>query len=212
MIISVDGASAVGKSSISKLAAKQLSCLYIDSGAMYRAFTYKCLCHAVSDESSVGELILNTKFDFDNKLIFIDGIEVSSFIRHPDVDSNVAQISAFPTVTKIMIDQQKRIAQNHSRLLMEGRNIGTAVFPEANYKFYITASYEVRSMRRLKDYVERGVDTSLSKIMENLIARDKADIQRSFAPMKQPKNAIILDTSNITVAEAVKMLVDSIIR
>ena len=210
-IIAIDGPAGSGKSTSAKLVAQRLNFLYIDTGAMYRAITHLALKNNIlNDIEKVTQLAESSslKLEFvDGKThIFADGINLTDEIRSPEVNAHVSDVSKIPGVRSALVKKQREMALSHNGVVMEGRDIGTVVFPDADVKIYLTASIDERSNRRAKEYAEQGKDIPLEKIRENLIQRDKIDSSRDVAPLTKAQDAIEVDTSNITIDEQVEII------
>jgi len=210
-IIAIDGPAGSGKSTSAKLVAQRLNFLYIDTGAMYRAITYLALKNNIlNDIEKVTHLAesCSLKLEFvDGKThIFADGVNLTDEIRSPEVNAHVSDVSKIPGVRSALVKKQREMAESHNGVVMEGRDIGTVVFPDADVKIYLTASIDERSNRRAKEYAEQGKEIPLEKIRENLIQRDKIDSTRDVAPLSKAHDAIEVDTSNITIDEQVEII------
>ncbi|AXH98852.1 (d)CMP kinase [Sporosarcina sp. PTS2304] len=213
MRIAIDGPAAAGKSTIAKLVAKQLGYTYIDTGAMYRAITYKVLQRAVDlqDERSIAQLIKKTEIELHPgervQQVMLDGIEVTDVIRSHEVTSNVSAIAALTSVRELLVAKQQELAANCS-VVMDGRDIGTAVLPDAELKIFMTASVEERAQRRLAEEQSRGVTTDYETLKREISARDQADSAREISPLKKAKDAIIIDTTGKTIEEVTNSIVN----
>ena len=210
LVIAIDGPAGSGKSTVSKLIAKKLGLLYVDTGAMYRALTLKAMRSGVNleDESALVELAKNTRIGLEEKTklrVFLDGVDVSIPIRTPEVTNKVKYIARVPGVRHEMVTLQRSIGQKQGAIL-EGRDIGTVVFPDASYKFYLDANAGERAKRRLKDMVEFGAGSDVEKIKKDIIERDSSDINRSVGALKKASDAVYIDTTDLTIAEVVKKI------
>ncbi|MGF7057059.1 (d)CMP kinase [Brassicibacter mesophilus] len=207
--IAIDGPAGAGKSTISKILAKELGIDYIDTGAMYRALTLKILNTGIDlyDEKKITEVLKNTSIDFRNNHIFLDGINVDEEIRNNEVSTKVSIIAKMIEVRKILVDVQRKIANNKS-VVMDGRDIGTFVLPNAEFKFYITASVNERGIRRFKELKEKGYDVELNKIIEEIENRDRIDSTRDFAPLKKSLDAIEIDTTGKSINEIIIQILE----
>ena len=207
--IALDGPSGSGKSTIAKALSKKLDILYLDTGAMYRATALKALKLGIDskDEKGVSTFIddidLKIKYIDGAQHTFLDGEDVSQKIREPHVSMLASNISALRCVRLKMVDMQRKIAGETSCVL-DGRDIGSFVLPDAKYKFYITASSKVRTERRKKELEEKGFNVDFDKLLEEIEQRDYNDKHRDFAPLVQAKDAILIDTSDITVDEVIE--------
>ena len=212
MVITIDGAAGVGKTTTAKKLAKKLGFRYLDTGAMYRAITYFFIQHQVDIESkdmvisSLDTLKLDVSFPIDRPTkIVLDGEDISQDIRKKAVTHKVSQVSALEDVRKKMVRIQKEIVSNGD-FVVEGRDIGTVVFPNAEYKFFLVADYDIRAERRLKDFDNVNEKLDLSDIKDDLIKRDKRDKSRKLSPLKKAEDAIVIDTSSCSVDEQVESI------
>ena len=215
--IAIDGHAASGKSTTAKLLGKKLGFLPIDTGAMYRAITLKVLKLGVpiEDEEKVVEIASNSKIE--QKLVnedvhtYLDGEDVSDEIRNLDVDRYVSRISTYPGVRRKLVQIQREIAKEGG-VILEGRDIGTVVLPDADVKIFMTASLEERAKRRLKELEEKDVVSDLEKIKNELRERDYIDSTREDSPLKIAQDAIIVDTTNLTIEEQVEVILREIMK
>ena len=216
MIIAIDGPAGSGKSSTAKEVARQLNFTYVDTGAMYRAATLATLQKNIDIENEGLITRLARKLDIrfcwiDNvHHTFLDNEDVSDAIRTSTVAAMVSPVSAIPGVRVVMAEQQRAMAENDN-IVMEGRDIGTNVFPNADFKFYIDADIYVRATRRINDYRKIGQSLTIEEIVKELKKRDKIDSSRSHSPLKKADDAITIDTSKLSFQEQVDQIV-SIIR
>ncbi len=197
--IAIDGPAAAGKSTISKRVAHQLGYIYIDTGAMYRAITL----HVLNSGEEVIENLEEVDIRFSNDVhrsIFLNGVDVSSEIRSPEVTANVSRISSIQNVREYLVKMQRVIAEDRG-VVMDGRDIGTTVLPKAELKIYMKASPEIRAQRRLEEEKERGIDVDLSTLIQQIIRRDDLDMTREISPLKKADDAILLDTSHMSIEE-----------
>lgn len=211
-IVAVDGTAGSGKSTTARKAAEALDFFYLDTGAMYRAITWKIIKSKIDlcDSNQLKTLLAKTKIDFDQKnRVLLDGKDVSGEIRKPAVDKLVSQVSALPIIRKKMVAEQKRLARNRN-VICEGRDIGSVVFPNANLKFYLDCDLNERAKRRVKELAEKGIRVKLKTIKENFLERDYIDSTRAFSPLKKLPDAVFLDTTNLTIEEEVKIVTDMI--
>jgi cytidylate kinase len=203
MIIAIDGPSGAGKSTVAKLVSKKLNFEYIDTGAMYRALAYKAFKNNIQiNEEKIEQMLSSTKIDYFNNSIFLDDENVDSFIRNENISKMSSNISALKNVRIKMVDLQRNIAKNKN-VILDGRDIGTNVFPNANYKFFITASVEERSKRRYDELINKGVCTSYDTILLDIKNRDINDSSRKIAPLKIAEDAILIDTTNMNIQDVV---------
>jgi CMP/dCMP kinase len=216
-IIAIDGPAGSGKSTIAKLLAKKIGYSYIDTGAMYRALTLKALRKSVDldDEAQLSELSDNTIIDIKpndsgNIRILLDGEDVARFIRTPELTEKVFYIARVGAVRSKMKDIQRKIG-SRGKSVFEGRDIGTVVFPDAVYKFYIDADFNERARRRHRELIEKGIDISLDEVSKDLKERDEKDMTRQAGPLKIADGAIVVDTTNMTIDEVVGKVASYII-
>ncbi len=210
--IAIDGPSASGKSTIAKIVAEKLKIEYIDTGAMYRAITYKVLNNSIDplDEESIIDLVQKSKIDFVNNNIFLDGRNVNYEIRENVVSNNVSYIAKIKEVRDELVEMQQDMAKAKS-VVMDGRDIGTVVLPNADYKFFVTASVEERANRRYKELLDRGEkDISLNRMIADIIKRDNIDSNRQVGPLLKAEDAHLLDTTNKSIEESVNYIISII--
>lgn len=211
MIIAVDGPAGAGKSTISKLIAKKLNINYIDTGAMYRAVTYKCLSEGVDvkNEAAVIEVAKRTDIDFRENNIYLDSKVVNEEIRTREVSANVSDVAKIKEVRYLMVDVQREIGTRND-VILDGRDIGSYVFPNADYKFFLVATPEERGRRRYKELCEKGFEGTLEEIIKDIEKRDEIDSNREFAPLKKADDAIEIDTTGLGIDEVVEAVVSKI--
>lgn len=213
--IAIDGPAGAGKSTIAKLIAKEKGFIYLDTGAMYRALAVYALKNGVDplDEKAVDKLILGVNMD----IKYIDGVQhiivcgedVTSKIRENHVSKAASDISAHPSVRIKLVELQREFAKNHD-VVLDGRDIGTFVLPDTPYKFYLTASEEVRAMRRVKDLAERGQTVEINTVLEEIKQRDYNDSHRQFAPLRQADDAVFIDSSDMSIEEVKDFILSKI--
>lgn len=206
MQIAIDGPAGSGKSTIAKRLAERLNIEYIDTGAMYRAITLKLKNVEKEDYKKVLD---KTNIDFKNNKIFLDGVDVSNFIRDPEISKLTSDISKLPEVREKLVIIQRNIAKNKS-VVMEGRDISTVVLPQADYKFYLSAGEEIRAKRRTLQLLERGLPADYEKILKEIKDRDKNDINRKNSPLKVAENAVIIDSSKLNIDDTVSLMLSYI--
>lgn len=207
MIIAVDGPAGAGKSTVAKIVAKKLNINYLDTGAMYRAVTYKCLVNNIdiNDEVSVINIAKNSIIDFKDNNIYLDGKILADEIRTMEVSNNVSNVAKIKEVRYLMVDIQREIGKRSS-VILDGRDIGSYVFPNADYKFYLVATPEERGLRRYKELTEKGYDVNLDEIIKDIIKRDEIDSNREFAPLVKADDAIEIDTTGKSIDEVVDLI------
>ncbi len=210
--VAIDGPCAAGKSSIAKIIAKNLGYTYIDTGAMYRSVAYKAdlLNLSFDDEDSIAEMIRNTdlKLNSDGK-IFLDGEDVTMKIRTNRNSLLASKVSALKKVREELVHQQQKMALEKG-VVMDGRDIGTVVLPDAELKIYQTATIESRALRRYKENLEKGIETDLETLKKEIERRDYNDSHRENSPLKKAEDAIELDTSNMSIDEVEKTVMEMI--
>ncbi|WP_294518632.1 (d)CMP kinase [uncultured Anaerovibrio sp.] len=210
LVVAIDGPAGAGKSTVAQLAAKELGFTYIDTGAMYRAVAWKSLQQnqPVTDEL-INEVVKDIDIVLDYKdgktRVFVDGTEVTSAIRTPEVTGIVSQVAALGPVRERLTDLQRKMATEGS-VIMDGRDIATNVLPNADIKIFLTASIEERADRRYREMKAKGYDVDLKKLQEEIAARDKADSEREISPLVQAEDAELLDTSDMSIEEVVKAI------
>ena len=212
MIIAIDGPSASGKSTTAKGVAEKLGITHLDTGAMYRAVTWglkKVAIHS-SDDEKIRDFLKNMKIFFDaSNHIWLNGKDVSVEIRTGDISSRVSAVSAIPEVREKMVKIQRQIAGKKDCVL-EGRDIGTVVFPDAEYKFFLVADTEIRAKRRLLDLEKIGENRTLADLIDDIERRDAIDSSRDHSPLLQAEDAIPIDTSHLTINEQINKIVNLI--
>lgn len=210
MIIAIDGPSASGKSTTAKGVSQRLGFTHLDTGAMYRAVTFGVNTSSISlnNKNRMNDFLNSIDIHFDKKNeIWLNGKNVSSAIRTVDISSKVSLISAKPEIRKKMVEIQRSIAGNHDCVL-EGRDIGTVVFPNAKFKFYIVADIMVRAQRRLEQINRNEKKITLNEMIANIENRDKLDSSRAHSPLKRAEDAIVIDTSHLTINEQINKIVE----
>lgn len=213
--IAIDGPAGAGKSTIAKAAAKALGFIYVDTGALYRAVAYFMLSHRidVNKEDKVAsylcDVVPELKYIDGVQHVFLNGEDVSDKIRTPEVSMGASAVSAIPRVRDFLFDLQKKIAAENN-VVMDGRDIGTVVLPNADVKIYLTASAEERARRRHKELTEKGENVSFEEVLADVNKRDYNDTHREVAPLKQAEDAILCDTTNVDLQGAIDMLINII--
>jgi len=214
LIIAIDGFSGTGKSSTAKMVAKYFKFKYLDSGAMYRSVALACINKKVNilDEQKVQYVAKSINISFDNQNnVFLDNEIVTDEIRTMEVNNAVSQVSKYKGVRTAMVEQQRRLSVN-SGVVMDGRDIGTVVFPNADIKVFMTASPQVRAERRLKELANKGIKENLVDIKRNLLERDEKDSNRKESPLKKAEGAVEIDTSNISFDDQVSQIISLVER
>lgn len=215
IVIALDGPSGSGKSTVAKFLSDKLNILYLDTGAMYRATALKALTLGIDtfDEEGVKTFIndidLEIKYINKSQHTFLDGEDVSQKIREPHMSMAASNISSLKTVRLKMVEMQRKIASDISCVL-DGRDIGSYVLPDADYKFFITASPEVRAKRRFDELKAKNFDVNYDEILKDIEKRDYNDIHRDFSPLVQAKDAVYIDTSNMNIEEVTNKILSFI--
>jgi cytidylate kinase len=212
--IAIDGYSSSGKSTIARSLARKLAYKYIDTGAMYRAITYKILVNNINIEETdaIKDTLANTSIDFyvmeDENFIMLDGVNIENEIRSLKVSEMVSEVAALPEVREFLSEKQKELGK-HEGVVMDGRDIGTIVMPDADYKFFITASLKVRAERRQKELLEKSDGfVDFDQVLKNLEKRDEIDSTRKHSPLTQTKDSFLIDTSDLTIDEQLNKIIE----
>ncbi len=205
--IAIDGPAGAGKSTVAKIVAKQLQLFYLDTGAMYRAIAYKTLKSRVpiDDEFRVSEIAKSTEVILDHsdqRIVWCDGENVTLDIRCPEVTRAVSVVAAYPGVRERLVELQ-RLEAKRGGVVMDGRDIGTYVLPDADFKFFLTATLEERAKRRWIELKKAGKEVTFQEVAQDMEQRDRLDTEREVSPLKPAQDAIILDTTGLTVEELV---------
>lgn len=214
--VAIDGPAGAGKSTISRKAAETLGYIYIDTGALYRTVGLAVLRKGI-DIDNPEDIVTVLTEDLTVELKFIDGAQrmflnkedVSDFIRTPEASMAASRVSAVPEVRKFLFDLQKKMARENN-CIMDGRDIGTVVLPDAKVKIFLTASPEARAERRYKELVEKGMDVKIEDVLADINERDYNDSHRAIAPLKQADDAILCDTSELTLEDSISLIINTI--
>ena len=212
MVIAIDGPAAAGKSTVAKRVAEIKGYTYIDTGAMYRAFTWYCLSQGIDcqDEAACVSVIPNVHIELKpNHVVLCNGQDVSKEIRQTDVSGNVSYIASYKYIRLALVELQRAMAANDS-VIMDGRDIGTYVLPDADLKIYQIASVETRAVRRYEENISKGIPCTFEEIEEDVRKRDYIDSHREFAPLKPAKDSVLLDTSFMSIEEVVNAIIEKI--
>ena len=215
-IIAVDGPAGSGKSTVAKKVAEELRFLYIDTGAMYRALTVKAIKNKL--DFTDGKALVGLSKDMDIELkqkddslkVYLDKVDVTEEIRTMQVTGKVKILASLKGVRESMVKLQRKLGKSSSGAVLEGRDIGTVVFPEARHKFYLDASLKTRVKRRFDELKEKGFSVSLKEIEDDVVSRDKSDMTRTVGPLKKAGDATLVDTTSMSVSEVVETILESV--
>jgi cytidylate kinase len=212
MIIAVDGPAGAGKSTVARLLAKSMRFLYIDTGAMYRALTLKALDSRIdiNDEAGLIQMAKDSHIFLKNRTdgsaeVYLDNNDVTSAIREPRITQLVSDLAKVKGIREVMLKLQRELAHREDTVL-EGRDIGTVVFPDADVKFYLDAEFKQRVMRRYKELEEKELDITPKDVEGDILNRDRIDSTREHAPLKQAPDAVYIDTTHLTIREVVEVM------
>ena len=206
MIIPIDGPAGSGKSTIAKLVAKDMGLVYLDTGAMYRIVTLKALNEGILGNDGLNELekikklLDNLNIDIRENGFYLDDVDVSEEIRKPVVSENVSDVAAIREVREKMVDLQRKFSESKN-VILDGRDIGTVVFPNADLKIFLVADARERAKRRYRELIEKGENVEIEEIYENILKRDKIDSTRKESPLKKAKDAVEVDTTSKSIEE-----------
>ncbi len=213
MNIAIDGPAGSGKSTIARILSHKLGFIYVDTGAMYRTIALYCLRQGLKaeEEEKIERLLpqieVSIAYEEGNQVVYLNGENVSDQIRTPQVSAMTSPVAAYGPVREKLLELQRRLAREND-VVMDGRDIGTHVLPDAELKIYLTASVETRALRRYKELEEKGDKTPLTEIEESIRQRDERDMNREIAPLKQAEDAYFLDSSDLTIDEVVAKIED----
>ena len=211
--IAIDGPAGAGKSTIAKKAAKKLDFIYVDTGAMYRAIALYFIRNGVAadDEKTISEKCsdINVSIDYADGVqqVILNGENVNDYIRTEQVSMMTSSVSKYPAVREKLLNLQRQLA-TEKNVIMDGRDIGTCVLPDAKKKIFLTASARERARRRYKEQVERGIECDIKQIEKDIIARDEQDMNREIAPLKQAEDAVLIDSSDMSIEQVVDAIID----
>lgn len=214
--IAIDGPSGAGKSTVSKAVASTLGYIYIDTGAMYRTLAYKAINLGINISSRTDKIekmledtVVDIRHASDGQHMYVDGNDVTAYIRTPEISMGASAISAIPFVRSWLLDMQRSFARNNN-CIMDGRDIGTVVLPDADVKIFLTASPEARAKRRYDELTEKGQSVDFENVLADMIKRDADDSNRACAPLAAADDAVYLDSGDITFDETVEKILDII--
>ncbi len=213
--IAIDGPAGAGKSTVAKAVAKRFGFIYVDTGALYRSIGVNALKRGIdtTDKAAVTALLPETKVELKyidgTQRVFLNGEDVSEEIRLPEASMAASNVSAIHEVRAFLLDLQHEMAEKYN-VVMDGRDIGTVILPNAQYKFFLTASAEVRANRRFIELKEKGNDVDYQALLDEIIQRDYNDSHREIAPLKQAEDAIFIDSSNLTLEESIDAIASKI--
>lgn len=212
--VAIDGPAGAGKSTIAKAAAKQLNYIYVDTGALYRTIAYNAVMNNVIDDTNgIIAMLDNTKVELKYidgvQAVFLNGEDVSAFIRTPEISMGASKVSAIPEVRAFLLSLQQEIAKEND-VIMDGRDIATVVLPNADVKIFLFASPECRAERRYKELVEKGENVTYDEVLEDVNKRDYQDSHREIAPLKPSEDSIMLDTSKLNLDESIELVIKTI--
>ncbi|MDD4120252.1 MAG: (d)CMP kinase [Clostridia bacterium] len=211
MNIAIDGPAGAGKSTIAKILANKMKILYLDTGAMYRGVAYYIIKKGINPEDRekveivLDEISMDIKYHDNIQSVWVNGENISPFIRENYISMAASTVSKYPKVRLKLVEIQREIAEK-SDCVLDGRDIGTFVLPKAEYKIFLTASPEVRANRRYLELIDRGQKQPYNQILEEIVTRDYQDTHRDFAPLKQAEDAILLDTSDLSIEEVARSI------
>lgn len=217
-VIAIDGFSSTGKSSISKIIAKKLGLIHMDTGALYRGITFYAIQNCLNPDKTIDiskliSSLTDMKLEFQNVdgelQLFLNGKNIDKEIRFPQVSDYVSQVAKEADVRNFLLKTQRDIASKGG-IIMDGRDIGTAVLPDADYKFFMTASQDERARRRFLELQAAGEKTDIETVKQNLISRDKIDSERELSPLKQADDAVLIDNTNINKEETIALILSYI--
>ncbi len=210
-VVAIDGPAGSGKGTVAKLIAQKLNLTYIDTGAMYRAVAYATLKNniVIDDKEAIVALARNCEIDFKDSKTYLNGEDVSHEIRTMEVTKIVSQISSIVELRELLVEQQREMGSK-TDVVMEGRDITTVVFPDANYKFYLDASVESRALRRFKENQEKGIESSYDEILENIKKRDYNDMHKEVGSLTRTEDAVYIDSTDLTIDEVVNKMIEVI--
>lgn len=210
--IAIDGPAGAGKSTIAKMVAKKLDFIYVDTGAMYRAMALYFIRHQISDQDeekiaeACKEIKVSLEYENGEQQVLLNGENVNGYIRTEEVSMMTSNTSKYPAVREHLLSLQRELADTKN-VIMDGRDIGTCVLPNASAKIYLTASSAERARRRYQEQIERGISCDIADIERDIIARDEQDMNREIAPLRQAEDAVLVDSSDMTIEQVVEEII-----
>ncbi len=213
--IAVDGPAGSGKSTVAKAVARKLGIIYVDTGAMYRTVALHCKQNNISWEqeadvaASLDSLKMKIVPEEGGQKIFLNDVDVTAEVRTAEIGKGASAVAVYPKVRERMVELQQDMAKEHS-VIMDGRDIGTVVLPDANVKIFLTASAEIRARRRYDELIEKGQDVVYEDVLADVIQRDNNDMNRAIAPLKPAEDSVLCDTSELTLEESIQLLISTI--
>jgi len=209
MIIAIDGPAGAGKSTVARLLSEKIGCTYINTGAMYRAVAYKLLkIGGKFTEDDIKNILNSTSINFKNNKVFLDGNDITEDIKDEKVAKMASKVATLKIVREKLVNMQREIAKGKKCVVMEGRDIGTVVFPDAQVKIFLTASPEERARRRHEELKQKGFNVPYEHLLEKIKERDKQDMEREIAPLKPTEDYIIVDTTNKNINEVLNEIIN----
>ena len=215
MQIAIDGPSGAGKSTLAKMLAEKLGFVYIDTGAMYRTVALYCVKNSIDTSNfeavvnALEKIDIDIKYTKDGQNMFLNGVNVTGEIRTPEISKGASAVAVIKEVRSFLVEIQRNMAKK-TDVIMDGRDIGTNVLPDAEIKIFLTASAKSRAMRRYKELVEKGIKTEFDTILDDMIKRDKNDSERECAPLRAAEDAIVVDTTEYNLEESFEVLLKTI--
>ena len=211
LIVAIDGPAGSGKSTVTHMLAKKLKYTHIDTGALYRAIALRAIELEIplTDGAAIGELAASSNLEFKKAKIYLDNRDVSALIRTPEISLAASQISAHPEVRSALLGLQRKMGEKGG-VVLEGRDIGTVVFPNAHVKFFLTASVDSRATRRMVELEEKGTYLDFDEVRKQVMDRDRGDTERKVAPLKKADDAVEIDTTQMTVEQVVENLAKTV--
>lgn len=212
--VAIDGPAGAGKSTLAKAAAKELSYIYVDTGALYRAIAYNAYKNGVLDDNDniialLDKTQVELKYSDGVQAVYLNGEDVSAYIRTPEISMGASRVSAIPEVRAFLLELQRSIARKNN-VIMDGRDIATVVLPNADVKIFLYATPECRAQRRYKELLEKGQSVSYEDVLADVNQRDYQDSHREIAPLKPSEDSIMLDTSSYTLEQSIRLIVETI--